>query len=371
MNINNLQEGQTIKNYKELCSLLEIEVSAGNKKKAQLKDIERYFTYEKQGNKFIIKEMYSEPLPKEDNKRNSIYMEYVEKLIINMLSNCPIDKEEKTINMSRNGLYFKLHMINKNYNIGRNNINSFSRYLEIPITTFYDFYNNTSTKLKGIVERTLNKLQNRCLIKWEYRIGVKLRTGLHRIATDYEINKIVETERKILKELKEETKKDIFLKGKWNSFSNRVREELQEITPIDYYYKTFHVNTTKDFREMMLESEDLETIQEELNSTIYLSTIETAKNHHEKMQDKWRVHSLKKGKYFGTPKYENERTSLRSQYIDDTKRIADTCIDYDTYDLRLDNVTGGKYTLMEALCDENTGETDILYLEDALNELFN
>jgi len=370
MNINNLGNGQILKNYKELCEMLDIKVSAGNTKKAQLKELERFCIYHKEKTKFIIDTIYSEPLPKEDNKRNSIYSDYVEKLIIHMLSNCPIEKDEKTINMSRNGLYYKLHMINKNYNTGRNNINSFSRYLEIPITTFYDFYNNTSGKLKGIVERTLNKLQSKCLIKWEYRIGIKLRTGSHRLATDNEIDTILETERKILKQLNEESKKDIFLKGKWNDYNNKVCEELQELTPIDYYYKVFHVNTTKDFRKMMLETEDLESIQNELNATIYLSTIQTAETHYNNMQEKWRIHSLKKGTYFGKPKYENEQTALRSQYIDDTKRIADTCIDFDTYDLRLDNVTGGKYTLMEALMDESNN-TDLIFLEDAMNELFN
>ena len=35
MNINNLKEGQVIKNYKELCGLLDWEISAGNTKKKQ------------------------------------------------------------------------------------------------------------------------------------------------------------------------------------------------------------------------------------------------------------------------------------------------------------------------------------------------
>ena len=39
MNIENLKEGMVVKNYKELCKLLEIEPKISNSKKAQLKEM--------------------------------------------------------------------------------------------------------------------------------------------------------------------------------------------------------------------------------------------------------------------------------------------------------------------------------------------
>ena len=54
MNVENLCEGLIIKNYKELCVLLGIKVTGGDSKKSQLKDLERYCKYHKEGNKFII-----------------------------------------------------------------------------------------------------------------------------------------------------------------------------------------------------------------------------------------------------------------------------------------------------------------------------
>ena len=68
MKIENLSEGLIIKNYKELCSILEIKVEAGNSKKAQLKELERFVGYHKEGQKFIIDEIYDEPLKKEDKR---------------------------------------------------------------------------------------------------------------------------------------------------------------------------------------------------------------------------------------------------------------------------------------------------------------
>lgn len=81
MKIENLSEGLIIKNYKELCSILEIKVEAGNSKKAQLKELERFVKYHKQGNKFIIDEIYFNIKEKVDmrfnnGKKGEFYGEY-------------------------------------------------------------------------------------------------------------------------------------------------------------------------------------------------------------------------------------------------------------------------------------------------------
>lgn len=317
MKIENLKVGQIIKNYKEMCVLLDEEITTGgNKKKAQHKEWERYFKYHKQGNKYIIDEIYKDPLPKVENIKNSKYSVYIEKLIIHMLSRCPINKDTKTINMSRNGLYLMLHMINENYTLGRNNINSFSRHLKIPTATLYDFYNDTTVKMNSAVERTLNKLQRQCLIKWEYRISVKLTSGAIRLATDDEISFIVECERKTLKEFKCKDKQEVFLKGKWNKFNHEVIQKIIKEYNILYYFKTFYIYTTEDFREMLLNEWDILTNQSELNNELYFSTLETAEKHHKKISNK----------YFGIPKYENEKVAILQEYPIHIKKIADVTI---------------------------------------------
>lgn len=63
MKIENLKKGMIIKNYKELCKLLEIEEKRGNSQKAQYKEMARYFRHKKIGYKFKIMEIYKEPLP--------------------------------------------------------------------------------------------------------------------------------------------------------------------------------------------------------------------------------------------------------------------------------------------------------------------
>ena len=75
MKIENLYEGMVIKNYKELCKLLEIKVApGGNSKRAQFKELDTYCSYHKEGQTIIIDEIYSERKKKLDyrvlNKEN-------------------------------------------------------------------------------------------------------------------------------------------------------------------------------------------------------------------------------------------------------------------------------------------------------------
>lgn len=94
MKIENLSKGLVAKNYKELCTLLGIEPCAGNSKKSQLKELERFISYHKEGNKFIVDEIYSEikekvdmrTIAKEDDKRHegngSIYGDDIKRLLL-------------------------------------------------------------------------------------------------------------------------------------------------------------------------------------------------------------------------------------------------------------------------------------------------
>lgn len=69
--LSNISEGMIIKNYRELCKLLNIKEKAGDSKKAQLKEIERYIKFKKKKYEFIIEEIYEDPLPKIDKRKET------------------------------------------------------------------------------------------------------------------------------------------------------------------------------------------------------------------------------------------------------------------------------------------------------------
>ena len=52
-----------VKNYKELCEIMGWMVASGCSKKSQLKDLERYCKYHKEGQKIVIDEVFETPLP--------------------------------------------------------------------------------------------------------------------------------------------------------------------------------------------------------------------------------------------------------------------------------------------------------------------
>lgn len=64
-----LEKGQEFRNYRELCGFLGEPTKGGNSKKAQISEWGRHFAYERQGNRYVITDVYEPPLPKAGEKR--------------------------------------------------------------------------------------------------------------------------------------------------------------------------------------------------------------------------------------------------------------------------------------------------------------
>ena len=353
MNINNLKEGQVIKNYKELCNILEIKVLTSNSKKAQIKELESLCKYTKEGNKFIITEIYKNPLQKVDNRingNNSIYAEYIDKLILHMCSET-YDSKYKKIELATNGILLYLNMINKNYKTGRTQINQFSRFLEIPIETIFDFYDSTYKRNTALLESGLNRLANKSLISWNIIIKVCTKDDIYRVATDGEVSGILEIEQEVLLKFNAESKKDIFLSGKWNEFIKEVNKLLYELTNFRYYFKAYKIITTNNFIRMILDAEDKESINNELNSLLYFANIKSATTRHDKIAEEYKTSTTLIGKK-KKPHFDKECNRLTDNYIIDSKIIANVIIDNNSdYDLleQLKEVKNKKFSYETSL----------------------
>ena len=66
-----LYVNQIFKNYKELCAFFDEKPTTGCSKQAQFKEWERYFSYKKEGNKFVVTEVFDTPKEKVDNRANN------------------------------------------------------------------------------------------------------------------------------------------------------------------------------------------------------------------------------------------------------------------------------------------------------------
>ena len=298
MKIDNLYEGQVIKNYKELCGLLEEKVANGGRNKnLQLKEFERYFSYHKEGNKFIIDEIYKEPKQKVENRgTNGKYSDDIQVLILNLLA----QSKDKCVLLSTGQLFKKLNMTNANYTVGRRNIPKLSEITEVSQDECYEFYNYTQSSLKQKVETALNRLRCRSLVIWSKCYTVVKRDGerntlgeikitksdssdsenpkktgyfkykeVHREATVVEASLILEIERKVMERHHWDNMADIFLTGNWKTFKSEVNYELQEQANIEYYYETYKIIfNVKDVTEYLLKNNELEVVETNLNENI-------------------------------------------------------------------------------------------------------
>jgi hypothetical protein len=76
MNINELYEGQIIKNYKVLCAdFLNVKPSAGNSRVYHFRELDRYCTYHKNGQKIIIDSVFEVPKEKINGRGNKYGIE--------------------------------------------------------------------------------------------------------------------------------------------------------------------------------------------------------------------------------------------------------------------------------------------------------
>lgn len=282
--------GMVIKNYKELCAILNEETKTGKAKQLQLKNWKRYFDWEKDGQKFIIADIYDTPLPKEDLRRkgnNSIYKNYIELILLQYLS-----KQEgyrKTFT-KRNWLEL-LGMINSKYGkepkMKLKQLDYCINDQEITL-----FYIRSNKKLERVLHDALSNLQREKLIIVEYEtviVSVDERGKKHRfIANDYQKKKILQTERYILKNVMQyKNMFYVYIKNKSNEYYNKVNEKLHELYGWKYYYKQIKIIYDQQNIVEAIPSKEIILQKEILNSKIVEFLNDNAKNVYEKKEKEY------------------------------------------------------------------------------------
>ena len=352
MNIEKIKAGMIIKNYKELCSLLNINVTTGKARILQLMEFERYVKYHKIGNKFVIDEVFELEKEKIDKRKakdkvsnNNMYSKDIQALIIDLLA----QSKDNQLYLSVNALMRKLEMVNDNYATGRRHVPKLSEITEVPQEYCYDFYNNINIKLRDKLETALKGLRNRALVIWNHSITVCIREAqpelneLGKIKVDKNnrvVMKVIQTHReasKIEKELILETEKKVLIKndctslqqaylsGKWKIFKDEVNSILLEKANIEYYYTYIleaqeQEKKSKENIKKMKVSERKET-KANLNKNICNFTNKTAKS----IQNRTRKKELI---------FANEKIYIKDEYLTYTKKLCDTVIASGAEDIR-------------------------------------
>jgi len=254
MKIYKLSEGMTFKNYKELCIFLGIKLmTSTNSKKAQFKELERYCTYTKQGQKITITEIFLKPLDKIDHRKdidkegnNSKYVEHVKVLLLHKLSKA----EGHKYTILKNRLFESLGMVNPQYL----DKELFIKYLLKKDSRFTKFdinhlYLRANDRLDRILFDSLNSLKRRFLLDYnELYMIVRINNEgkeQHTEATDEEKALLMSIKYNVLADMKLNSITQVRFKFKTEEFYKRVNKVLNDKYDILYTYKIIELLFTK------------------------------------------------------------------------------------------------------------------------------
>lgn len=361
MNIEKLFVGQVIKNYKELCSLLKIKPTGGDSKKSQLKELERFIKYHKEGNKFVVDEIYEEVKEKEDlrclNGSKIEYIKNIEVLLLNLLA----EGETGRIFISKYPLLNKLKMINSNYSCGKYRIEKLSKLIDMGTLNIKEFYDSTDTMLIRNLESALNNLDNKCLINWSKekticeavtdRVGLEKKVSydeygeesveytakanmVHREATDDEKTLITSIEKDTLDLLECKSKQEVINKNKWLEFKSIVEERLINYNIVYYYdsykilYNNEHINKEiTELYDLLLSKNDKYINEETLNKSLQERIKENAL--------KRRNRALTENKdWFEESTDETLLMRCRDNYLSNNSKLVDVLINSEYKDIK-------------------------------------
>lgn len=241
-----IEPGELI-TYKEVCDRLNIPYySSGNQKKAQIKELKRYIEFEPVNRKWLILDIYTSPLDKEVRTvpKNSIYVKYVECVLLSHLSKQPGNETYIT----KNNLWLLLGMINNNYNFYKDKYDDLKESNEL--MTFFEvnnFYQRSNSYLSKIVDSSLSSLKRRYLIEWNkpYMISITSEDGNYQYheASVNETEKILELKRNTLLEFGFEDERQLIFSNvkKKKNYYDTLEQRFKDIYGWDKVYQAYHI----------------------------------------------------------------------------------------------------------------------------------
>lgn len=289
-----LEEGMVVRNYKTMCELLHEKYNKGNSRKAQLKNWQRYFDYEKTRQKFIIVEIYPEPLPKVDERIHngkSIYSKHIELLLLDYLSK----QKGNMAKLTKKKLLAILGMINSNY---MNEAYDLEDDMIDDIQLDH-FYQRSYKKLSRILNDALCSLKNRRLVNYKSKKVIKITernelgttTDVLREATQDEENIIMEVEREVLMEMGYESIVQVYIFHQHKHFYKKVEKKLLDCYNIHYYYNQIDLWFYHEHIEQAKEKDELKMRKRMLNDEVVNYMNAQADRLLDKYQDKCKEES--------------------------------------------------------------------------------
>lgn len=363
INLEKLKVGMILKNYKELCQVLEEPIKSGASKKAQLNWFEKHFTYKKEGHKHIITNIITtevQPPPTQGGSNNQIeYTKNIEMLILDILSQ---NINNGKIFLSKNKLFHLLEMVNVNYLDTNRRIPKLSKFLDIDENSVQEWFDTTGGLLERSLNSALKNLANQSLIFWsreitvcrvvdvpyseylvkiihkdsdgeereEYEKHIKTRQIIEE-ASDNEKKFILKVERDTMLKLECDNKQEIITKGLWADFENKVKSIIKDEYDILYYFQSYKIlfnlshilEKQNEINSMLLNSNERKKQKQIVNTSVIERIEGNTQSRHNKALESLGGNDSPKLLMRGADKY-----------IDDNLKLNETLINKKAKDIR-------------------------------------
>jgi len=246
LDLSNIKEGMYIKNYKELCKLLNLPISSGNTKIMQLREIDRYMDLLKDNNSYIVLEIYDKPIP---SNINSKYTQFIQDILLSYLA-----KEDKhVIYLNKSELIKILGLVNNKYIEYRRDKNKLLNIADE--YNINEFYKRCDAKILSILESSLKSLKKRLLLDYSdaYKIVYLTNKGYDtRIADIEEHRYILSVKKRVLEEFKLKSEYLIYLYNLKERYFKRINEIVEEEMCWESIYQCYQIiyNQTQIVKEL-------------------------------------------------------------------------------------------------------------------------
>ncbi len=293
--------GLVVKNYKEMCILLNEDTKTGKAKIKQIENWKRFFDFEKlsNSNEYIILDIYPEPFPK-GTKRNTQFTNQLAVLILRELIKQKENDEGNIIYYTTyRKLIKKLNVVNQFFY--KESLKFFiSKYPEwfksdSDFENFKRDYNIfktlTKRKIKGAVQSALVNLKKDNLIYYTEHHRIKVNDSYRNATTNEEI--YIQSVKKEIAESMGYRNSNVATLYDAEKFNELFTERLQAETGWDYVFYQLEIGTKKDMllkhiteytsyplRESIYELSDNKenSIRLEYNSNLSNALVEQAEN---------------------------------------------------------------------------------------------
>lgn len=255
----NLKVGQIIKNYKELCKILNIEYKKGSSKSNQLKKLEEFIIYHKEGNKFIIDEIKNNDIVLMDKRKlgntSKTSIEIGEIILYKLLT----EYRGKVVSMTTTELLYRMNIVTKKYKVLSRDIELFKIETGIDFKYINQFKVKIGYQINRRIDSALRRLQNSGYILYDKNTHLKFKGKNSIIVLEKEVDKKNFRDAKlkafkILNEKRAEEGKEtiqdmsiIFMYGESKRFTRLVCEELKNYYDAECisFWDGYIITTTK------------------------------------------------------------------------------------------------------------------------------